>query len=107
MEGLKFGDIVLLKFPFTDGLSFKKRPELVIQDSKDGDLIVCRVTSKLYDSIFDVNLKSRGQYGLKLPSVVRVHKIASIEKELVDQKIGQLDKATQSQVKSRFRKLIL
>ena len=107
MEGLKFGDIVLLKFPFTDGLSFKKRPGLVIQDSKDGDLIVCRVTSKLYDSIFDVNLKSRGQYGLKLPLVVRVRKIASIEKELVDQKIGQLDKATQSQVKSRFRKLIL
>ena len=86
MEGLKFGDIVLLKFPFTDGLSSKKRPALVIQDSKDGDLIVCRVTSKLYNSVFDVSLKNWNQYGLRLPSVVRIHKIASIEKQLLIKK---------------------
>ncbi len=53
MDEHKFGDIVLLKFPFTDGLAFKKRAALVIQDSKDGDVIVCRVTSKLYQTLFD------------------------------------------------------
>jgi len=45
MERLTFGDIVLLKFPFTDGISFKKRPALIINDYDDGDIIVCRITS--------------------------------------------------------------
>jgi hypothetical protein len=40
VEDIKFGDIVLLKFPFVDGITFKKRPALVIQASEDNDLIV-------------------------------------------------------------------
>ena len=107
MEELKFGDIVLLKFPFTDELSSKKRPALVIFDSKDGDIIVCRLTSKLYNTSFDIKLKHWEKFGLRLPSVIRIHKIASLEKELVDLRIGQLDKATQNQVRNTFKKLIV
>lgn len=50
MEEFNFGDIVLLKFPFTDGSGLKKRPALIINDFNDGDIIVCRITSKLYES---------------------------------------------------------
>lgn len=106
MESFQFGDIVLLKFPFTDGLSSKKRPALVLLDSKDGDIIVCRITSKLYNSPFDINLKNREKLGLRLPSVIRIHKIASLEKELVDLKIGQLDRNAQDQIRRTFKKLI-
>jgi hypothetical protein len=38
MERLVFGDVVLMKFPFTDGKSFKKRPALIINDQDDGDM---------------------------------------------------------------------
>ncbi len=107
MDELKFGDIVLLKFPFTDGLAFKKRPALVIRDSKDGDVIVCRVTSKLYQTSFDLRLRNWERYGLRLPSVIRIHKIASLEVNLVDLKIGQPEKATQNQVKRIFKKLVI
>jgi mRNA interferase MazF len=106
MDGLKFGDVILLKFPFTDGQNFKKRPALVISDSKDGDIIVCRTTSKQHTASFDIKLKNWEKFGLRLPSVVRVHKIASLEKTLVDLKIGQLDKTIQANVKTIFRKLI-
>ncbi len=106
MDDLKFGDIVLLKFPFTDGLSSKKRPAFVIRNTKDGDIIVCRITSKLYQSTFDINLKFWEQYGLKLPSVLRIHKIASLERNLVVLKIGQLEKTTQNLVKRIFKNLI-
>ena len=106
MGELKFGDIILLSFPFTDGLSYKKRPALVIRDSQDGDIIVCRITSKLYSSSFDINLKNWEKYGLRLPSVVRIHKIASLEKELVNLKIGQLDRIVQNQIKRAFKGLI-
>lgn len=44
--------------------------------------------------------------GLRLPSVIRIHKIASLEKELVDLKIGQLDKIAQDQIRRTFKKLI-
>ncbi|MBY0435824.1 MAG: type II toxin-antitoxin system PemK/MazF family toxin [Cyclobacteriaceae bacterium] len=103
---LKFGDIVLLKFPFTDGIKHKKRPALVVRDSKDGDIIVCRITSKPYNTSFDVTLESWGQLGLLLPSVIRIHKIASLEKEMVDKKIGSLDKVTRENVKRLFAKLV-
>ncbi len=107
MDELRFGDIVLLKSPFTDGLSSKKRPALVIKDSKDGDVIVCRVTSKLYQTSFDIKLRNWEKYGLRLPSVIRVHKIAALEKNLADLKIGQLEKTVQNQVKRIFKKLVI
>jgi len=39
MNHLKFGDIVLLKFPFSEGLTFKRRPGLIINENMDGDVI--------------------------------------------------------------------
>jgi mRNA interferase MazF len=63
MTQLAFGDIVLLKFPFTDGNSFKKRPALIINDFNDGDIIVCRVTSKIYNTNKDVFLMNGIEQG--------------------------------------------
>ncbi len=41
LERLPFGEIVLLKFPYTN--TFKKRPALVIRDFDDGDILVKRI----------------------------------------------------------------
>lgn len=53
MDTLKFGDIVLLKFPFTYGKPTKNDQlySLIIFD--DGDLVVCRITCKLYETRFN------------------------------------------------------
>jgi len=75
---LCFGEIVLLKFPYTDGYTFKRRPALVINDFNDGDIIVCRITSQVYNTDQDVEVKNWEKSGLKLPSVVRVYKIANL-----------------------------
>jgi mRNA interferase MazF len=71
MERLAYGDIVLLKFPFTDRKDYKKRPALIINDYDDGDIIVCRITSQIYDTKNDYYLVNWSESGLKLPSVVR------------------------------------
>ena len=86
-----YGDIVLLKFPFTDGKSLKKRPALIINDYDDGDIIVCRITSQIYDTKNDYYLDNWSEAGLKLPSVVRVHKIATLDKSLVETSMGKLN----------------
>lgn len=105
MSKLNFGDIVLLKFPFTDGRSFKRRPALIINDFSDGDIIVCRITSQIYETHYDVLLENWEKCGLKLPSVIRVHKLATLEKELVEALMGRIDDPTKSKVISIIKKL--
>ena len=101
----KLGEIVLIKFPFTDNLTFKKRPALIIKDTDDGDVIVCRITSKLYNTLYDIELKDWEQNGLKLPSVIRTHKIASLEKTMINAKLGEVSAATKAEIIKLIQKL--
>ncbi|WP_425393039.1 type II toxin-antitoxin system PemK/MazF family toxin [Ekhidna sp.] len=97
---LEFGTIVLLKFPFSDLKKSKKRPALVILDAGDGDILVARITSKEYHSHFDVVLDNWETYNLKLPSVVRLHKLATLNVGMVDSILGKLDKKDFNKVRS-------
>jgi mRNA interferase MazF len=105
MDKLNFGDIVLLKFPFTDGNSYKRRPALLINEYNDGDIIVCRITSQIYKTKNDVYIDDLEKTGLRLPSVIRVHKLATLEKEMVELIMGQIDNPTKVKVKRIFSKL--
>ena len=87
-----------MKFPFTDGIHYKRRPALVINDFKDGDIIVCRITSKIYETSLDVYIDNWEKSGLKLPSVIRVHKLATLEKNMVDSLMGSIDDSTKEKV---------
>lgn len=100
---MNFGDIVLLKFPFTDGKTIKKRPALVLKDFEDGDILVCRITSQLYDTEYDVLIKNWQQAGLKLPSVIRVHKVATLEKNMIEAVMGNIENALVIKTKTIFR----
>ena len=105
MNNFAFGDIVLLSFPYTDGQSYKKRPALVINDYRDGDVIVCRITSQIYKSKQDILIHDWEKSGLKLPSVIRVHKIATLEKELVEVVIGHIDESLKNKVRNAIGNL--
>jgi len=106
MNKFVFGEIVLLKFPFTDGDKSKKRPALILLDSNDGDIVVCRITSKLYNSDYDFRIENWEKVGLKLPSVIRLHKIATLDKLLIEQIIGIIDAELKMIVKSQFDRII-
>ena len=105
MEKLYFGDIFLLKFPFTDGSSFKRRPAVIIQDSRDGDIIVCRITSQIYQTNYDILIKEWRESGLKLPSIIRIHKIATLDKNLVELKIGEINIELKERIKEILTRL--
>ena len=105
MNKLNFGDIVLLKFPFTDGKTFKRRPALIINDFNDGDIIVCRITSQIYQTVNDVMVDNWEESGLKLPSVIRVHKLATLEKEMVELLMGKIDNPIKKKVTTIIAKL--
>ena len=106
MDTYSFGDIVLLRFPFTDGLSFKRRPALIINDTNDGDVVVCRITSQIYKTKFDVKVDNWEKSGLKLPSVIRIHKLATLKTEMVEIIMGKIDDSIKEKVEQKFKKLI-
>ena len=106
MNVIDTGTIVLLNFPYTDGINFKRRPALVLKDFGDGDLLVCRITSKIYSSPFDIYLDDWSNFGLLLPSVVRVHKMATLEKDMMNTIMGKVDETVLSKVKLLYLSIV-
>ena len=85
-----FGDVVLIAFPFVEDARVKKRPALVLLDTGDDDVLVARITTRLYQSPYDVKLAEWQAAGLLAPSVVRLHKLATLEKEIVERTLGKI-----------------
>lgn len=106
MSKLKFGQIVLLNFPFTDTIRKKKRPALVLNDFDDGDILVCRITSRIYTTAFDIPISDWENVGLKLSSVIRVHKLATLQKSMVESILEEINKKTQHHITQLISKIV-
>jgi len=106
MNKIETGSIVLLRFPFADGIGFKRRPALALKDCEDGDILVCRITSKIYNSKYDIYLNDWLKFGLKLPSVVRIHKMATLEMDMIETIMGQIDDVILSEIKEIYKSII-
>ena len=101
-----FGEIVLINFPFTDGRGAKKRPALSLLDSRDGDILVARITSHKYRTKYDIDVTHWQNSGLLKPSVVRIHKLATLNTTNIDRTLGKLNTKDQKKVKSIFKRLV-
>lgn len=85
-----FGSIVLARFPFTDLTGGKRRPALVVSTAnhRRTDLIVCFVTSVPRGGPDMVPLAASPGTGLKIPSVVRFDKVATLDRSIIVGKRG-------------------
>ncbi len=84
------GDVLLVPVVFTDGSGHKKRPALIVYDGGDADLLVAPLTSQAARSLRDVPVVNWQHAGLRLPSIVRLEKLATVEKTTVVRKMGHL-----------------
>jgi mRNA interferase MazF len=84
------GDVLLVPLVFSDGSGHKKRPVVIVHDSGDADLLVAPVTSQAARSHRDVPVVNWQRAGLRLPSIVRLEKLATVEKSTIVKKMGQL-----------------
>ena len=105
MESYRPGDVVLLLFPFTDAEGARRRPSLLLVDTGDEDIVVARITSQAPRDAHDLRIEKWQSAGLLLPSVVRVHKLATLERGLVHTGLGRLDEEDWGRVQSRIREL--
>ena len=102
----RFGDLVLIDFPFSDALASKRRPALVIFQDSEEDILLARITSKPKESILDVKLNDWKQSRLLFPSTLRLGKLATLSAHLIESKIGELSGKDQGDVISALEKLI-
>ena len=105
MESYRPGEIVLREFPFTDTSGMTRRPALVMLDAGDEDIIVARVTSRVSRDEFDIELNDWDTAGLLTPSIVRIHKLATIEKRLVERRLGILSVGDLDRVRETAHRL--
>ncbi|MGB3296381.1 MAG: type II toxin-antitoxin system PemK/MazF family toxin [Phormidesmis sp.] len=91
------GDIVLVPFPFTDLSQTKLRPAVVLwAESKGQDVTLCFVSSQKVDRLAEyefVIASNDSQFsitGLKVTSKVRVTRIVTLERRLLQRRLGRL-----------------
>ena len=102
---MKKGDIVLLPFPYTDLSGYKFRPSVILL-STPLSYIVAFVTSKIYTTEqFDISIMPDKSNGLKLPSLIRLNKIATIDKSLAKGMLGKVSDSIIDNIQSELKKM--
>jgi mRNA interferase MazF len=78
------GDVVVVKFPFTDFTNFKRRPVLVVATLKGDDVIICQITSKSRNDPYAIMIEDDNINGGSLHGVsyARPGRLATIDKNI-------------------------
>lgn len=99
---MKKGEIVLIPFPFTDLTGNKLRPALILHESAS-DIIVSFITTQIQGKEKnDIILNPDNKTGIKKTSLVRLSKLATLDKDLVIGKIGSLNKSKLKEVDDKL-----
>ncbi|MEG3938871.1 MULTISPECIES: type II toxin-antitoxin system PemK/MazF family toxin [unclassified Microcoleus] len=107
---MKPGDIVLIRFPQADLKQGKLRPALVIAiaPGRHPDLLLALVSSRIdqstagFDEIIDVADSDYIATGLKVASIVRLGRLASVESSVVNGRLGSISNERLIQIKKRL-----
>lgn len=104
------GKIVLVPFPFANLTAAKLRPALVIYEGEK-DAIIVFISSQISSKLSNVDVlitKERSDFkktGLKMDSVIKLDKIATVLKDLIVGELGELDKEMRQEVNQKLKKV--
>ena len=95
---IREGDLILFEFPKTDLKKSKLRPALVLKKlpGKYNDWLICMISSRIHqynnglDIIISTDDKDFKESGLKITSVIRVSRLAVVDKDIMIGKIGKI-----------------
>jgi len=103
---MKKGSVILIPFPFTDLSGSKIRPAVVLNNS-GLDVTISFISSQLKWKIdCDVFVLPSVNNGLKVPSLIRVGKIATIDSALVLGLLGELSNAEIAELDRGLKKFL-
>jgi len=104
MPSYSNGEVVLVRYPFSDLSDSKVRPAVVVNAPHSSkDLMIVPITSRL-DSLLlgEFQISERIKAGLNVPSAVK-RGIFTIDQALVIKRVGTLDTADMTQLKATLR----
>ena len=93
------GEFWIAEILFTGGVGSKKRPVLVLW-SDGQDVMVAAVTSARPRSPMDVELEDWAGSGLRVASMVRLSRLACLERSLLLGRVGQIGSSDTALVKA-------
>ena len=107
------GRVVLVPFPFDDLSSSKVRPAVCLTNpvGLHGHVVLAFITSRIpgdleeTDIVLDDSHPDFGNLGLRVSSVLRLHRLMTVSTSLIRREIGSLSPDIQSQVDGRLRVL--
>lgn len=96
------GNIVLIPFPFTDLSGNKLRPALILAETQL-DVTVSFITTQLqWQETTDILLQPGMLNGIKKTSLIRLSKIATVDKTLVKGKIGSINALQEKELNQKL-----
>ena len=107
----KSGDIILVNFPFTDLVSSKVRPAVVI-NQKGEDIIILGIFSKIPEKIqeswfvVDETADYFSKTGLKKKSIIKTEKIAVIHNSVIRKSLGAVPENIFAAIKTKLKKTL-
>jgi mRNA interferase MazF len=105
------GDIALVRFPFAEVATAKKRPALVLartaRSPRNRLAIVAMITSQVEALRLegDVLLSEWKAAGLLHPSLLRMTKVATVDEELIEKTIGRLAPPDEDAARAAFQRV--
>ena len=97
------GDIVIIKFPFSDLINAKKRPMVVLAERGE-DIIGCAITSNSESE--GILLENFEQGNLPLKSKIKYWQIHTFLKSLIIRKIAKISKKDHNELTNKINDLI-
>jgi mRNA interferase MazF len=108
---LKPGEVVLVRFPFAELATTKKRPALVLarttRSPRNRLVTLAMITSQVeaLRLLGDVVLVDWKAAGLLHPSLLRMAKVATVDEHLVDKSIGRLSERDMGEGRDAFHRV--
>lgn len=107
----RFGDVVLVPFPFTDQTATKKRPAVVVNSAPYSqsrlDVILMAITSQMKPgpAFGDVSIAHWKQAGLIKPGIIKAV-ITTAEKRLVIKRLGRLQPVDEKALRQTLQSIL-
>jgi len=107
MIDYKFGQIVLVDFPYSETRQIKRRPALVVLDVGDNDVVLAPITTTERRGGGDYKIKGWSVSGLLKVSWVRLAKVTCLWKGSVARQLGSMTDHDRKKILALWRRMYL
>jgi mRNA interferase MazF len=107
MSSYKKGEIVLVSFPFAEGIMQKIRPAIIISSLVHDVYLVSYITSKITEDniTYQVTLEPSLVNNLKVTSVAHINRLTSITESDIVRSLGELEQSEKELISTKLLQL--